>query len=71
MNKDVLDFVTFCVGTVSRKLNISRKDTYNKLNASGILTSYIVGAYDVLHTFSSEYIAEDIIEYMKEKGVLA
>ncbi len=32
---------------------------------------YIVEGYDVLHTFSSDYIAEDIIDYMKEKGVLA
>lgn len=71
MNKDVLDFVTFCVGIIARKLHISRKDAYNKLNDSGILSGYIVGAYDVLHTFSSEYIAEDIIEYMKEKGVVA
>ncbi len=71
MNRDILDFVTFCVGTVSRKLGLSRKETYNKLSSSGILTGYIVKSYDVLHTFSSDYIAEEIIDYMKEKGVVA
>ncbi len=70
MNRDVLDFVTFCVGVVSRKLHLSRKDTYNRLESSGILSGYIVKCYDVLHTFSSDYIADDIIEYMKEKGVV-
>ncbi len=53
------------------KLNLSRQETYNMLKASGILSGYIVKAYDVLHTFSSDYIADEIIDYMREKGVVA
>lgn len=30
----------------------------------------IVPSYDVLHTFSSRYLMEDLTDYMKEKGVL-
>ncbi len=70
MNRDELDFVTFCVGTVARKLNISRQETYRRLKASGILMDYIVKDYDTLHTFGSDYIADDIIDFMKEKGVV-
>lgn len=69
MDKDILEFVTFCVGTVARELNISRKETFNRLERSGILKDFIIPSYDVLHTFSSQYIADDIIDYMKEKGV--
>lgn len=69
MNRDTLEFVTFCIGIVARKLNISRREAYNRLASSGILDGYIVKCYDVLHTFSSEYIAEELIDYMKEKGV--
>ncbi|MDE6636729.1 MAG: DUF3791 domain-containing protein, partial [Muribaculaceae bacterium] len=29
---------------------------------------YLVAAYDVLHTLSLEYVAEDVIELMKKKG---
>lgn len=36
---------------------------------SDILNGYIVPEYDVLHTQSREYIVNDIIEVMKERGV--
>ena len=36
---------------------------------SDILNGYIVPEYDVLHTQSGEYIVNDIIEVMKERGV--
>lgn len=44
---------------------------YRKLKDSGILYGYIVPSYDVLHTFGSRYVTDDIIDYMKEKGVVA
>lgn len=42
---------------------------YNILNSTGILDSYIIPCYDVLHTQGKEYLVEDITEYVKEKGV--
>ena len=36
---------------------------------SDILKGYIVPEYEILHTQSKEYIVNDIIELMKEKGV--
>lgn len=41
---------------------------YTKLLESGIIKDYLAAAYDVLHTFSLEYVAEDVIELMKKKG---
>lgn len=70
MNKDILEFVTFCIGRLSRELNLTLGDVYNRLKKSGILNEYIIPSYDVLHTFSAPYLIEDITEYMKEKGVL-
>ena len=35
-----------------------------------IISDYIVPCYDVLHTFSREYIVEDLIDLMNKKGVL-
>lgn len=68
--KQNLDFVTYCIGNLSRRLGISACDVYLKLKNSGILDNYIIPSYDVLHTFSKEYLMEDLIDYMKEKGVL-
>ena len=71
MSCNNIDFVTFCIGNLSRRLNMSAGEVYRRLKQSGILTGYIIPSYDVLHTFGKEYLMEDLIEYMKEKGVLA
>lgn len=71
MSKNSIDFVTYCIGNLSRRLGLSAGEVYCRLKDSGILDGYIVPSYDVLHTFSKEYLMEDLIEYMREKGVLA
>ena len=70
MNYDNVDFITYCIGNLSLRLNLSVAEVYRRLKQSGILYGYIVPSYDVLHTFGKEYLMEDLIEYMKEKGVL-
>ena len=71
MSCNNIDFVTYCIGNLSRRLNMSAAEVYRRLKQSGILTGYIVPSYDVLHTFGKEYLMEDLTEYMREKGVLA
>ncbi len=71
MNRDILDFVTYCVGSLANSLHLTRQDVYDRLKKSGILDGYIVKHYDVLHTFSRPSIVDELTEYMKEKGVLA
>ena len=70
MDKKTLEFVTFCISKLSILLNLPQKEIYSRLKSSGILYGYIVPSYDVLHTFSSRYLMDDLTEYMKEKGVL-
>ena len=71
MNKDILDFVTFCVGAVALSLDMPRTDVFARLKKANLIDDHIVPGYDVLHTFSRHYIVEDIIDMMKRKGVLA
>ena len=70
MNSDNIDFVTYCIGNLSRRLGLSAREVYQRLKSSGILMDYIVPSYDVLHAFGKEYLMEDLTDYMKEKGVL-
>ncbi len=70
LDSNNIDFITYCIGNLSRRLGMSAGEVYRKLKDTGILSSYIVPSYDVLHTFSKEYIMEDLIDYMREKGVL-
>lgn len=71
MNSKQLDFSTFCIGSVAESLGMKQAEVYRRLKSSGILMDYIVASYDVLHTFSREYIVEDIIALMRKRGVLA
>lgn len=70
MDGKTLEFVTYCIAKLSSVLHLPQQEIYKRLNASGILFGYIVPSYDVLHTFSSRYLMEDLTGYMKEKGVL-
>lgn len=54
MDANSIDFVTYCIGNLARRLNLTQLDVYTRLKTSGILTEYIVPSYDVLHTFSSK-----------------
>lgn len=70
MDKKTLEFVTYCISKLSQVLEMPQREVYRKLKDSCILYDYIVPSYDVLHTFSSRYLVDDITEYMREKGVL-
>lgn len=70
--KDVnqLEFVIFCIENVAAKLGVETKRLYEALTEkSNILRDYIVPEYEILHTQSKEYIVEDIIDFMHERGV--
>ena len=71
MNYNNIDFAKYCIGNLSRRFNLSAAEVNRRLTQSGILNGYIVPSYNVLHTFSKEYLMEDLTEYMREKGVLA
>ncbi|MGP1491862.1 MAG: DUF3791 domain-containing protein [Prevotella fusca] len=70
MDKKTLEFVTYCIGKLSVMLKLPQQEVYRRLKTSGILDEYVVPSYDVLHTFGSRYLMEDLTDYMNEKGVL-
>lgn len=69
MTKETLDFVTFSIGSVAEKLGVSAVLVYRWFKSTAIINSYIIPAYDVLHTFSREYIANDLIDLLQKKGI--
>ena len=71
ITKEQMFFAVFCIENVARQLNLTGDAVYKMLvEDSGILDEYIISYYDTLHTQGKEYITDDIIEYMREKGVL-
>ena len=70
-NQNELEFAIFCIENIAIKLGIKANSVYKALtDKSNILDSYIIPEYEVLHTKSKDYIVDDIISLMIEKGVL-
>ena len=70
MQEYQLDFVTYCVGNLADRLNMSASKVYKMLRSTDILNGYMIPYYDVLHTFGKEYIMDDLISLLKKRGAL-
>ena len=71
MDDKRLHFAIFCIENVAAHLNTNGRDVYTMLAAdSDILDEYIISNYETLHTQGREYIVQDIVDCMKEKGLL-
>ena len=70
MQEYQLDFVTYCVGNLADRLNMSASKVYKMLRSTDILNGYIIPCYDVFHTFGKEYIMDDLINLLKKRGAL-
>lgn len=69
-SSEELEFAVFCIENIANALDRNAEEVYNALSVrSDILRDYIIPEYEVLHTQSKEYIVNDIIELMKERGV--
>jgi len=66
-----LEFAVFCIENIAEKLGKNGNEVYKMLTEkSDILDSYIIPCYDVLHTQGKNYIVNDILDYMKKRGVM-
>lgn len=69
MDKKILEFVTFAIGSVAERLHKSPAEIYKVFKQTNVITGYLIPAYDVLHTFGRHYLVDDVLEFMQEKGV--
>lgn len=69
-NSRELEFAVFCIENVAAKLGVGAEHVYQAFTEkSDILNGYIVAEYEMLHTQSREYIVDDLLTVMKERGV--
>lgn len=71
MNEKQIEYSVFCIENVADKLGMTGKQVFNLLNDSGLLEQYIIPSYEALHTQSKQYIVDDVISVIKEKGLIA
>lgn len=68
MSKNQIDYVTCVIGALALMTGKPCSWIYQRLQSAGVIKDYLAAAYDVLHTLSLEYVAEDVIKLMKKKG---
>lgn len=69
-NSRELEFTVFCIENVAANLGVDAELVYKAFTEkSDILNGYIVPEYEVLHTQSRDYIVNDLVDVMKERGV--
>jgi hypothetical protein len=69
-NSEELEFTVFCIENIAQRLKVNSERVYRALTEkSNILNGYIVPEYEMLHTQSKDYIIDDILELMEERGV--
>ncbi len=69
-NADELEFAVFCIENIAIRLGKNAEEIYTALTEkSNILSSYIIPEYEILHTQSKDYIVDDIISLMRERGL--
>ncbi len=57
-----LNFVLMAIANGAKKLNISEKEMYDRLQAQGLVHRRLFKRYEELHTQSLEYVTDDIVE---------
>ena len=62
-----LEFAFFCIENVASKVHVDAQKVYAALTEqTDILQEYIIQEYEALHTQGKDYIADDIIDTMRE-----
>ena len=69
-NQDELEFAVFCIENVAARLGVKAEDVYRIFTEkSDILYGCILPEYGVLHTQGKDYIVDDLLDVMQERGV--
>lgn len=67
MEKNILEFVTFTIGSVAERVHKSPSEIYGLFKRLNVIDGYLVPAFDVLHTFGRQYLVNDVLDFLQEK----
>ena len=69
MNRESCSFGIYMIHACANKWRKMPADVYALLQSTGCIDQYLVPHYDILHTQGTEYVVEDIKEYLGIRGV--
>lgn len=69
MNAESFPFVVYLIHACANRWGSTPKNVYRKLKTTGCIDQYLIPHYDILHTQGTDYIVDDIREYLNVRGV--
>ena len=70
LDKESFSFVVYMIHACANKWLKMPSEVYALLQKTGCIDHYLVPYYDVLHTLETDYLVEDIKEYLGVRGVI-
>ena len=68
MNESSLAFTVYMIHELANARNLSPGEVYRALKDSGCIDQYLVPHYEVLHTMGTQYLMNDITQYVSSRG---
>ena len=69
MSQESFSFVIYMIHACAAKWKTTPSKVYAKLRESDCIDQYLIPNYDILHTQGTNFIVEDIEEYLFLRGV--
>ncbi len=69
MNKESFSFVVYMIHACANKWGKLPSEVYSILSRADCIDKFLVAHFDILHTQSTDYIVEDIAEYLGNRGI--
>lgn len=69
MDENSFSFTIYMIHACANRCNVAPSRVYQALKRSGCLDWYLIPCYDILHTQSTDYVVQDIEEYLEERDV--
>ena len=70
MSPEIFSFVIYMIHACANRWRKTPAQVYLALKQSGCLNHYLVPTYDILHTQSTDFVVQDIEEYLAQKEVI-
>ena len=69
MDENSFSFTIYMIHACANRWNVAPSRVYQALKKSRCLDRYLIPSYDILHTQSTDYVVQDIEEYLEERDV--
>lgn len=67
-NREIAEFVIYIINEIANLTEQPTARVYQALSETGCIKNYLTAFYDVLHTMSSQRVAEDALNYVRMRG---